>query len=451
MPLLEPTKEQRDNAFAAAGVPPISSTNLQNAPALQITQPQPLPIPVVPQLPPAPTEKPANPTISRFEEITAKLSGKEATATNRATTAAQPFQQQLNQINEQIATHQATSLQRQEQALNSGETMGYATGLAAQAARNDAIETLKLTAIQQGLQGNVLLAQKTATDAVNAEFAEREQELQTLRTNILDNYDTFTGEQKKRADAALLKLDKDDAFVAQQKADKTATNNYVLTALKYGAPSDVIARAQAAGSSDEALSILSAYMQDPKAKYELESARLDTILKQKEIADFGKPSASEVKDAQALDAANKTAVEVANSTLDIATQLRDMVKGGKGNSVVGRTRIFNAGIALAGSDAATVKAKFDQLKDSLALGNIDKLKGAMSDKDIEFLRNTASSIRLNLPEDQFVAELDAIINRMEGRVLDKAFDPSEREALDEMWATGGATSPVINPAAFFDN
>ena len=455
------TETQKKAAYSAAGLnfaqqveagtvyaSPISSASLTPTAPLKVNPVQPPPpVPVAP-----PPVAPAAPSVGtdlskRLEESIGRLSSKDATANAQSTAATAGFDKQLGDINKQIEFHQANAIANQEAAAKRGETLGFASREQQAIQRTDAIESLRLTAQANYLQGNIQLADKQARAAVDAQFALQQQDIQTQRQNIIDNYDSFTASEKKRADAALLKLDKDDAFVAQTKADRTAVGQYALIASKYGAPQDVITKAQAAKTPEDALTILGAYMQDPKAKYELESARLENILKQKEIAEFGQPTVTEKKDALALDAANKTAVEVAGSTLNIATQLRDMVKAGKGNSIIGGTRILNAGFSRPGSDAATVQAKFDQLKDSLALGNIDKLKGAMSDKDIEFLRNTASSIRLNLSEKQFVAELNAIIGRMEGRVLEKGFASDERAALDALWATSGTT--VNNPAAFF--
>jgi hypothetical protein len=40
-----------------------------------------------------------------------------------------------------------------------------------------------------------------------------------------------------------------------------------------------------------------------------------------------------------------------------------------------------------GSDKADFLSIFETLTDKLASNNLDKIKGAMSDKDIDFLRN----------------------------------------------------------------
>lgn len=69
---------------------------------------------------------------------------------------------------------------------------------------------------------------------------------------------------------------------------------------------------------------------------------------------------------------------------------------------------FGDGEAIPGTEAAGFIAKFNTFKDSLALPNLDKMKGAMSDKDIQFLRNTASSLSLDMNEETFNETLDAL-------------------------------------------
>ena len=56
---------------------------------------------------------------------------------------------------------------------------------------------------------------------------------------------------------------------------------------------------------------------------------------------------------------------------------------------------------IAGSEAANFEAKFNRLRDMLTLPNLDKLKWAMSDKDIAFLRNASTSLSLNMSEKEF--------------------------------------------------
>lgn len=61
-----------------------------------------------------------------------------------------------------------------------------------------------------------------------------------------------------------------------------------------------------------------------------------------------------------------------------------------------------------GTDARSSAGKLDQLRDTLASANLDKLKGPMSDKDIEFLRRLAGNLDRYQDEDQLIKELNRL-------------------------------------------
>lgn len=61
-----------------------------------------------------------------------------------------------------------------------------------------------------------------------------------------------------------------------------------------------------------------------------------------------------------------------------------------------------------GTQARTIAGKIEQLQNSVAAVNLDKLKGAMSDKDILFLKNIESNLDRYQDEAAFIRELDRI-------------------------------------------
>ena len=148
---------------------PISTLTSQEVP-LNVQTPSPIPTPDIknipittPPVPPTPTP-PTGPTGSDFnrtlEDLQTKYLGKPAAETKAITEKTAGFEQSLNELNTQIKMHQANALARQEEALKSGETMRFASGTAQNVARTDAIEAMKLSALAQGMQGNILLAEK---------------------------------------------------------------------------------------------------------------------------------------------------------------------------------------------------------------------------------------------------------------------------------------------------
>ena len=94
----------------------------------------------------------------------------------------------------------------------------------------------------------------------------------------------------------------------------------------------------------------------------------------------------------------------------MAIQLANELKNSK--SLKASTGLSYWTTKVPGTAAYSFGQTFNQLRDLLAMGNIDKLKGAMSDKDIEFLRNSATKLSLKLPTESFKKELENIISRM---------------------------------------
>lgn len=54
------------------------------------------------------------------------------------------------------------------------------------------------------------------------------------------------------------------------------------------------------------------------------------------------------------------------------------------------------------SDASNFARNFDALRDLITLPSLESLKGAMSDKDIQFLRNSATALDLSMSEKEFI-------------------------------------------------
>ena len=82
-----------------------------------------------------------------------------------------------------------------------------------------------------------------------------------------------------------------------------------------------------------------------------------------------------------------------------------------------------------GTPAADFIAKFNLLKDTLAMENLNQLKGALSDKDLEFLRNTATSLNLSNSEATFKQTLQALEDKY-ASLLSQGTDISSVDSLD---------------------
>lgn len=270
---LQQTETQRQAALTAAGVSasslpaPISVSGLQ-APQTPLNVQQPPIAPIPPTGNPTETKTPevpvvSSPLISNIETLKAQLAGKTLDTAATKATATAPYEQQLNQINTQLAMRQAQAIANQEKVMASGGDTSFQAGESQRIARTDAIEVLKLSALQAGLQGNITLAKENAQGAIDAKYGQIEQDIETAKTNIYSNYDTFTASEKKRAQATLLRLDADDAFVREKRADEASVFNLAMKAVELGASIDIVKKIQTAENPDEALSLAGPALGEP--------------------------------------------------------------------------------------------------------------------------------------------------------------------------------------------
>jgi len=237
----------------------------------------PAPTPVVAQVPPVitpsiqgdsiPVTEPQKVTPEVGSEFTkeldisiARLLGKETEAAKRVTERVTPLETQLGEINKQIKMLQSQDLAIEAEAEKRGVLQPFAEGEAARAKRQNAIEVLKLSAQAEGIRGDITLAERQIKRAVDLEFVETERDIRIKRQNVIANYDSFTPAQKKRADALLLELDRQDAFVAEQKKNKEEIGKIVVKGAEAGADNPTLKRAEQAGTAIEAAQILAPFL-----------------------------------------------------------------------------------------------------------------------------------------------------------------------------------------------
>lgn len=78
--------------------------------------------------------------------------------------------------------------------------------------------------------------------------------------------------------------------------------------------------------------------------------------------------------------------------------------------------------AIPGTESRSMAGKIEQLQNALAAENLDRLKGAMSDKDIQFIKNISANLDRFQDEDKLVSELkrvQQVLNDAEARAAKK--------------------------------
>ena len=107
--------------------------------------------------------------------------------------------------------------------------------------------------------------------------------------------------------------------------------------------------------------------------------------------------------------------EEANNTIKIALDLINDLRNSK--ALKASTGLSYWRTKVPGTSTFAFGQTFSQLTDLLAMENLNKLKGSMSDKDIEFLRNSATKLSLKLPTSAFVKELNELEKRMKNATI----------------------------------
>ena len=121
-------------------------------------------------------------------------------------------------------------------------------------------------------------------------------------------------------------------------------------------------------------------------------------------------------------------IDASKNVKSLIADLASM-SGKKGAVGISLNKMLSFGATIPGTEAYNYKATFNQLKDTLASANLDKLKGAMSDKDIEFLRNIGTKLSLGMTEEAFDAELKKLDNKMNDVLIANGVDPATVNTL----------------------
>lgn len=349
--------------------------------------------------------------------------------------------------------------------------------------RANAIKALSVNSLLEASRGNLTSALDMVDRAVAQQFDPIKEQIAVTQANLdlILKSPAYSLAEKKRAAAQQKQQAAEERAIAQQEQDKKDVYNTALTALKYGAPASLVAKAQQAGSPLEAAGILSQYLQDPKAKYELESARLDNVLKQQqikrtnaEIAQIGQPTrAQQEASTEAIEKA-KAQIPVAYDKLNLITSLVNSpgLNGAVGPNSFARMSPF--------STFTGAKQNFiggvEQLVSQEFLGAVLGIKaqgatlGALNEQEGNNLRTSATKIAnwalkdesgnvigYNVSEADMKKELEQIQTLTQRALIkagEKLITKDEKSALDAVWAQPALTSTqatLTNPEVYFTN
>jgi hypothetical protein len=273
----------------------------------------------------------------------------------------------------------------------------------------------------------------------------------------------------------------------EQRENEKQIVDMTTTASAQGAPQELVVAASKASTPLEAARILGKYSGD-YLKYEMlkaqivtekeqqatqraQRAKIASDIRQNEIqnalvkaniakikAETGKAlaetSTGSISIPVGMPEEQKKQIIESNPKLKEAQEIYKMITAlkeapGKGSAVGIGLKIPFYG-PLPGTSAYDFTASVEQLKNALALPNLEKLKGAMSDKDIVFLKNISTKLDTGMSEKAFDAEVQKLEDKF-GEILgltvqnefDKALG-STKQTFPGSSIIGGAAPDGLN-------
>lgn len=477
-----------------------------------------------PPIPPTPTvdeslgqtETAADTLIKQIMSGNTALEGKSAYQTEQEATVGIPGLQktqrdlvtQLTQLaNEQLGLQNDYNFtipnQMQLQAEGRGVTAAGLQPLTASELRKNQIQqgvvvsrALGLNSLFASSQGALASAQDFADRAVAAKFGPLEEANNTRIANLelLLKSPSLTLEQEKRANAQKRKEEAEKAKIEKAKTDATTAQGLANTVIKYNSDKpEALKAAQdilALDSSSptyllDAYKLASGYLTDPKAKYELESAKLDNDLKteqiktskaqrakiEKETGEIGQPTAAEKK---AAEAEKKAAEGVVSAASEQIKQINKLLAHSSLEAAVGPSLLkpfARAGFQGGGKGDFIASVKLltsgGTLKTLLDLKQAGGTLGALSEGERQMLESAFSKISTwevkdddtvvgyNTTETNFKRELNRIKTLAEKAITragENLITPDEDNALDTYLSTSILNQPSFtNPVDYFTN
>lgn len=276
----------------------------------------------------------------------------------------------------------------------------FITGRQAIIQQRGTAELSALGGLLDAKNGQLELAQNKIDRSLNilrevnaTEIAQKEAKV-ALRREI-------TGESRAEEENELTRLKEEQAKFEKERDE---ISSIALQAMQAGAGAGEITAITNAKSKDEAIAA---------AKSLGKLARMDMAIKSATLSNI--KAAAQQKAAEAggkLTQEDEFKIDTFKDVITLAQELQTMP--GKGQAVGARIGIA----AIPGTDASTYKAKAEQLINTLAVGNLDKMKGSMSDNDINFLKSIGSGLARNQSEDAWDSELQKIIDNSSTKLSD---------------------------------
>lgn len=323
----------------------------------------------------------------------------------------------------------AVPMQLQEQVRGQGVTTRGIQPLETSALRNNAIQSLTISAQLQAAQGNLALAQQQVERAVNLKYQDIENQIKIREQIYQMNKEQLERIDKKRADALNLAIKREDQALAEKKANETKIGELVMNASSQGAPSDIVARAQKAKTPMEAASILGVYsgdyLKNELLREQLKQARVKTSTISSEgrelVTQNGvqlvKVTPKEIQDLNDTQIAKNSLVSLVDNMINSIDKFGTQVLFGK-----------EAGTRSGAKTNLLLAMKNLEKTGALDKGTIDVLSGTIPESEF-FATEAAQKAALQQLRNTVVDKTDEYINSYKGTTAET--DPRTKRIYEQ--------------------
>ena len=428
-----PTGVRVDLTTGALISGPITGANLTPEPTVQFQVPQESPVPAVPEFEMTEPEKEVQTGVDEVQRLQEELIGESAFRTGQeqevGLVEAKKLQRELtNRLNILSSEREAIPLILEEESKGRGRTTGGVAPLQADRLRQNAIQSLAVSAQLQAAQGNVSTALELIDRAVAARFDPIKERIAVKKANlqlIIDSPE-YSVADKRRASRQKAAQDAEEKRVATQEAEQKEIWNIGVTATQNGADAETLRKIQNAKTKEEALSLAAMYLQPPKKGDEFQfvpgTEKQPGGVFNKTTGSFtplvGVPGNNDIENVRTTELTNKV------TTLQALPTHRGLNKA-VGPSALGRFTPFKADVLT--GDVQEFIGSVEQIIDQEFLDKLINVKGrgatfgALTDREGQALRAAATKIGTwrmtdkngrvtgyNISEKAFVKELKVL-------------------------------------------
>ncbi len=319
-----------------------------------------------------------------------------------------------------------------------------------------------LQAQAEGLKGRIQIAQDTANRAVDLKYSTIEARLNTYEAQLRALEPTLSKEEKQQALAQQVLLDQKKQEIADKKEKEKSIQNAMMDYFNAGGTDTKVTNAISSAKTVEEAQRL-AGMQ--VAKTVQEDRSLDMQIKKAQLADIYDEMANrgieenEVKIikingidyVQNEDGSFSVPVlpEVATEmqqekTIEIVNLIKELKEDPYLTNAVGP---ISSKLPTLKGGTADFQAKFNNLIAKIAIDNLNLLKGPMSDKDIQFIKEQASALNLGMSEAGFKKELEKLetkFSEVQGKINTSPSNNDISNKIKEAQTQGYKPEEIIN-------